>query len=247
MFKRLFNLIASMFRSLVSGFEARNPAALIEAEKHNLRNEIVRFNKGLAEQAGFVYRLASQLKDSSQQAGQLRRRINILLQAGDRATAARLALQLSELNRNNDELATRCRVAEETYQKLEKSREQAVAGARTRIERLENLVSQTEIIEAQNEMLSMVQGLSFNAAFSQSSLETTSEIIEKSHVEALGRARVSGNQQHQVLQDLDLQESERKIMEERALAEFISLNAIPSDGEGSQSLVVPVVKVDRVA
>lgn len=156
MFKRLFNLIASMFRSVIRGFEASNPTALIESEKNNLRQEIVRFNKGLAEQAGFVYRLANQLKEGSEQADQFRKRIHLLLQAGDQPTAARIALQLSELNRNNNELATRCRVAEETYQNLEKSRDQAIATAKSRIDRLENLVSQTEIVNTQNEMLEMV-------------------------------------------------------------------------------------------
>ncbi len=48
MFKRIGNLIKGFFGLFVGGLEKRNPKALLEVEKENLRKQISKFNQGLA-------------------------------------------------------------------------------------------------------------------------------------------------------------------------------------------------------
>ncbi len=62
MFKRLGNLIKGFFGLFVGGLEKRNPEALLEVEKENLRKNIVKFNQGLAAHAGLCERLMVQVK-----------------------------------------------------------------------------------------------------------------------------------------------------------------------------------------
>jgi len=52
MFKRLSNLIRGFFSLFVSGLEKKSPEALLEVEKENLREQISKYNKGLAAHAG---------------------------------------------------------------------------------------------------------------------------------------------------------------------------------------------------
>src|SRR5262245_58730685 len=47
MFKRIVNLFKGFVGLFVSGVERRNPEALLELEKENLREQIARYNQGL--------------------------------------------------------------------------------------------------------------------------------------------------------------------------------------------------------
>ena len=62
MIKRLFNVFRGFAGLFVSGLERRNPEALLEIEKENLRKQIAQYNQGLAEHAGLCERLMSQVK-----------------------------------------------------------------------------------------------------------------------------------------------------------------------------------------
>ena len=55
----LFKGFASLF---VSGVERRNPEALLEVEKENLRKQIGQFNQGLASHAGLCEKLMAQVR-----------------------------------------------------------------------------------------------------------------------------------------------------------------------------------------
>ena len=57
MFRRLGNLIKGFLGLFISGLEKRNPEALLEVEKENLRAQISRYNQGLASHAALCERL----------------------------------------------------------------------------------------------------------------------------------------------------------------------------------------------
>ena len=56
MFRRLGNIIRGFLGLFVSGLERKNPQALLEVEKENLRKQIGQYNQGLASHAGLVER-----------------------------------------------------------------------------------------------------------------------------------------------------------------------------------------------
>ena len=199
-----------------------------------------RFNQGLAEQAGHVTACRTRRRNAATEQ-KLITRIRALLKAGEQSQAARLALQLSTLQREINDLRTRCRVAEETYQGLEKARDRAVTDANARLEKLEQMVSQTEIITARNELIEMAGKLNLSLGSAHQSLDAASETIEKTHQLALGRARVVRGEVGRQLQDLAAGEAERKFLEERALAEFLAANdlVVPLD-RPKQPSILPV-------
>ena len=61
-FKRIANLFKGFIGMFVSGMERKNPEALLEVEKENLRAEIAKYNQGLASHAALCERLATQIK-----------------------------------------------------------------------------------------------------------------------------------------------------------------------------------------
>ncbi len=242
MFKRIINLISGLLSSILKVFEARNPAALIEAEKNNLKNQVIRFNQGLSEQAGVVYNLAGKAQKASELIKETEQRISVLLEAGDRNNAARLALKLSQLQKELVELQTRCRCAEEAYQALEKSRDQAVAEANGRLTRLESMLSQTEILNAQNELAEIAGSITRSIGCSQSGFEHTEDIIEKNLQKSLGRSHVLGSQLAKLQQNLELAESEKEILEKRALAEYLASRGLNGEQIEKNGSGVAMVK-----
>ena len=89
MFKRLGNLIKGFFGLFVGGLEKRNPEALLEVEKENLRKNIVQFNQGLAAHAGLCERLMVQVKKQENEQAELRAKTTAHLRAGNKKMARR--------------------------------------------------------------------------------------------------------------------------------------------------------------
>jgi hypothetical protein len=59
MFQRLINLFRGFLGLFISGMERTNPEALLEVEKENLREQISKYNDGLASHAALCERLMS--------------------------------------------------------------------------------------------------------------------------------------------------------------------------------------------
>ncbi|MEW6712814.1 MAG: hypothetical protein AB1403_23555 [Candidatus Riflebacteria bacterium] len=245
MFKRIINLIAGLVSGILRVFESRNPVALIEAEKGNLRKQIVKFNDGLSEQAGVIYSLAGKAQKALQTQKETERRIGILLEAGDRQSAAKQALKLNEFQAEVQELQTRCRCAEESYRALEKARDRAVEEATQRIARLENLVSQTEILNAQNELAQIAGGITRSIGSDENTLAHSEEVIEKNLVQAQGRSFFIGSELRRLENDSETAEAEKSILEKRALAEYLARNGIAGASDEQVPGKVVICRTER--
>ena len=104
MFRRIANLFRGFLGLFVSGMEKRNPEALLEVEKENLREQIAQYNQGLAAHAGLCERLITQVKKRRGREEQdLRARVGANLRAGNKELAGQLALQLQQVTRRAGE------------------------------------------------------------------------------------------------------------------------------------------------
>ena len=66
-FMRASNLFRGFFSIFISNLEKRNPEALLELEKENLRKLIAQYNEGLAAHAGLSERLMTQVRKLEQE------------------------------------------------------------------------------------------------------------------------------------------------------------------------------------
>src|SRR6185436_19954760 len=99
MFERIANLFRGFLSLFVSGLERRNPEALLEAEKENLREQIARYNQGLASHAGLCERLMTQVKRLETEDRDLRAKAAANLKAGNRDAAGQYALRLESVQK----------------------------------------------------------------------------------------------------------------------------------------------------
>ena len=211
MFKRLMNVIRGFFGLFISGLEKKNPEALLELEKENLRKQIANFNQGLAAHAGLCENLMTQVKRLEAEENDLRAKTAANLRAGNTELAGQYAVRLPAVQRELTDNRTQLGQAETTYKELKTARDVAIKAARDKIEGLRRSLSDLKIQTAQAELSEMASGMISEIGGSGDTLNRLHEMVEEERNKAAGRARIARD-------SIDLSEIKAKEGEQKALA-----------------------------
>jgi phage shock protein A len=236
MFQRLKTLLRGFIGLFVTGVEKANPRALIEAEKETLRTQIARFNESLAQHAGFCERLMRQLKSLEATEKDLTAKAAAHLKAGNREVAGQYALQLKTVKSQLEENRGQLKDAEQTYQNLVRARDVTVKEAKAKIEKLQLMLTETEMLEAQAELQEMASGMIGSIGGTGDTLNRVEEYLGERRDQAAGRARVAKGAIDTT--DVDLKDAEQKALADQALIEFattygLELPAAPAAEQGA--------------
>ncbi len=224
MFARIARLMKGFLGLFVSGLEAANPEALIEAARHEFREKIAQYNLALARMAGVAERLKSQIKQKTTRAVDLERRIVANHQAGNLELAGSLARELQELKADLAEDAAELKETEEGYQVNLRQAKVTQKEFEDKVRALEKQLSQVKIKEAQAEAAAALSGAAFQVGDLGDTMRSVDEVLQKRYEEAAGKARVAKD-----IVDLDTvseKENERRALEQGALAEFLASRGI---------------------
>jgi phage shock protein A len=224
MFRRISNLFKGFIGLFIGGIERKNPEALLEVEKENLRKQIGEFNRGLATHAGLVERLITQAKKLEAEENDLRARTKALLVAGNRDSAAEYALRLQAVDKQHDDVAKQLAEAETRYKELIRARDVSVKSARDKMDRLRRDIDDMKVQKAMAELNEMASGMITSIGGSGDTLSRLGEIVEDERTKAAGRARVSRDSID--LSDVHVKESEQKALANMALADFAASEGI---------------------
>src|SRR6186997_2310272 len=130
MFRRLSNIFRGFLGLFVSGLEKRNPEALLELEKKNLRSQIAHFNTGLSAHAGLCEKLIAQVKRQEREEQEYKAKAAANLRAGNQRLAGEIALELQRVRKELADNRSQLADAEKTYKELIVSRDIAIKTAR---------------------------------------------------------------------------------------------------------------------
>lgn len=224
MFKRLANVFRGFIGLFVSGLEKRNPEALLEVEKENLRKQIANYNQGLAAHAGLCERLMTQIRKLEQEERELRAKATANLRAGNREAAGNYAVRLQTVQRELAENRTQLEQAETTYKELIKARDVSVKAAQAKIESLRSSLDDLKIKKATAELTEMASGMITSIGGSGDTLDRLHKMVEEEREVAAGRARVARDSLD--MADFSIKEGEQKALAEMALADFAAREGI---------------------
>jgi phage shock protein A len=233
MFGRISNLVRGFLSLFISGLEKRNPEALLEVEKENLRTQIARYNEGLASHAGLCERLMTQVKKLEAEQRDLRAKTTAHLRVNNREAAGQYALRLQTIDRELEENRTQLASAEDTYKNLVRSRDVAVTAAKAKIEALKSSLSDLKVKRAMAELTEMASGMVTEIGGSGDTLNRLHEMVEEERTKAAGRVRVAkdGIDMH----DVQLKEGEQQALADQALADFAAKEGIVLDSKAGIS------------
>ncbi len=227
--RRLSNLIRAFLNILVGNIERRNPEALLELEKENLRKTIGQYNEGLTSHAALSERLMSQVRKLENDEEVLTARIKAYIKTGNQAAAGQLALQLQAAQRELEENRSQLKEAEKTYQNLNRAREVMVNEAKAKIEAVRRSIGDLKVKRATAELSETAAGMISKLGGAGDTFNRLQEMVEEEREQAAGRARVAGHSL--ALSDISLQESEQQALAEQALADFVAREGNHSDAE----------------
>ena len=233
MFRRIGNLIRGFFGLFIGGLEKRNPEALLEVEKENLRKNIVKFNQGLAAHAGLCERLMVQVKKQEKERDELRAKTSAHLKAGNKKLAGQLAMRLQSVSADLEENTAQLEEAEKTYRELMTARDVSIKEARGKIEELRRGIDDMKVQSAMAELNEMAAGMVNEIGGSGDTLNRLQEMVEEERSKARGKARVAKDSIDTT--EVHALEMEQSALEEQALADFAAKEGLTleSDGDGT--------------
>ncbi|OUD16239.1 PspA/IM30 family protein [Thioflexithrix psekupsensis] len=219
MLQRIINLFKAFINLFITDMEKRNPEALLELEKENLRKQMAQYNEGLSAHATLSERLMTQVKRLETDERDLRAKINANLNAGNRDVAAQYALRLKTLEQQLAEARDQLEKAELTYRNLVAAREQAINAAKAKIEAIKTSISSMKMQKAMAEMSEMASGMTGTIGSSGDTLDRLQKMVEEERDKAAGRARVAHDAVY--TDEVKLKQSEQAALADMALAEFM--------------------------
>ena len=218
MFRRLRNIFRGFLGLFISGMEKRNPEALLEVEKENLRTQIAQFNTGLSAHAGLCEKLIAQVKRQEREEQELKAKAVANIRAGNQRLAGEIALELQRIRKDLADNRAQLTDAEKTYKELIHSRDTAIKSARDKMESLRKDLDGLKMNKALAEMNEMASGMLTQIGGSGDTLNRLHEMVEEENTKAAGRARVARDS----IDTSRFQEvaAEREALEDIALADL---------------------------
>lgn len=240
MFRRLRNLIRGFLGLFISGMEKRNPEALLELEKENLRKQIAQFNQGLSAHAGLCEKLIAQVKRQEREEQELKAKAAANIRAGNQRLAGEIALELQRVRRDLADNRSQLADAEKTYKELINSRDTAIKSARDKMESLRKDLDELKMNKALAEMNEMASGMLTQIGGSGDTLSRLSEMVEEENTKAAGRARVARDS----IDTTRFKEvaAEREALEDIALADLAAELGMSVPGTPAQTQAPVEVK-----
>jgi phage shock protein A len=225
------NLFRGFLALFISGIEKKNPEALLELEKENLREQVAKYNQGLASHAGLCERLMAQVKKLETEERELRAKTGAHLRAGNRDAAGQYAMRLQTVQRELGENRTQLEQAESTYQNLLKARDVAINAARAKIENLKASITDMKMKQAMAELHEMSAGMVSSIGGAGDTLDRLTEMVNEERDKAAGRARVARDSVD--FSGIQIKEAEQKALADQALADFAAQEGIALEGNGA--------------
>jgi phage shock protein A len=220
MFARIGRLFRGFVSLFISGLEESNPEALMEAARQEFRQKMTQYNLALAKMAGVAERLKSQVKGKAARAQDLERRVLANHSAGNIELAGTLARELQELKADLGVDTAELSETEEAYQANLRQAKVAQQEFQDKIGRLDKQLSQVKIKEAQAEAATALSSVAFKVGDLGDTMRTVEEVLQKRYEVSAGKARVARDMVDMTA--VQEKESERKALEQAALAEFLA-------------------------
>jgi phage shock protein A len=241
MFRRIANLVRGFLGIFIGGLERKNPEALLEVEKENLRKQISKYNSGLAAHAGLCEKLMGQVRRLEKEHDELRAKTTANLKAGNQQLAGQIALRFQSVKKELEENRLQLADAEKTYRELIEVRDTSIKEARRRIDEITRGLNEVKIKQATAELNEMAAGLISEMGGGGETLNRLHEMVEDERTKASGRARVARD-------SIDTSQfkamgEEQKALEQMALADFAAAEGIAMPASTSATGTVLPTKV----
>lgn len=233
---KFVTIVRAFFNSIANALWERNPIAIMQLEYDKSVEQLKEGRKGLELYRGLVERVARQVAAGKTQVERLQAEIKAYLKAGERATAAKFALQLkkteTDLAANQEQLKMHEEAYENNLKKIQYANKQ-LADVREKIQRYD---ADLKMTSAEAEIARIAGDLNFDVTTDFGQIE---QIIQRRIDTNRGKVRVAADMSSRGVAEIEVQERVEAQQAEDTLQQYeVELGLKSPD-------TTPVVETDK--
>ena len=213
-FQKFFSAMRAQLNKLANFFWEADPIAQMQYEYDKSVEELKSGRVGLEQYRGLVERVSRQVKEGERHIAQLEAQAKAYLKAGDRATAAKFALEMekgrNDLKANQEQLAMHEASYNNNLQKIQHATKK-LGEVRAKIQKYD---AEIKMSEAEAEVAKLSESFNFNVTTDFGQLEqVVQERIDKNR----GAVRVAADLSSRGVAEIEAEQNMEKFMAEDAL------------------------------
>ena len=216
-FRKFFTVIQAFFNSIANAMWERDPIAIMQLEYDRSVEQLKEGRKGLELYRGLVERVARQVTMGKAQVERLQAEVKAYLKAGDRATAAKFAVQLkkteADLGANQEQLKMHDEAYENNLKKIQFANKQ-LAEVRDKILRYN---ADLKMTAAEAEIARIAGDLNFDVTTDFGQIE---QIIQQKIDTNRGKVRVAADLSSRGVAEIKAQERMENQLAEDTLQQY---------------------------
>jgi phage shock protein A len=214
---KLWRTFRAQLNKLANYFWTQDPIAQMQYEYDRAVEELKVGREGLEQYRGLVERVGRQAANAQQHITSIEAKVKAYLQAGDRETASKFALELqkarNELTENQAQLALHEKAYENNVRKI-KSASGKLADVRQKIAKYD---AELKMSRAEAEMAKLAQSFDFDVTTDFGQLE---QVIQDKVSLNRAAVRVAADLSGEGIVEIEREEAMESVMAEQALREF---------------------------
>lgn len=235
-FGKIWRSIRAQFNKAANWFQGVDPIAQLQYEYDRSVEQIKEGREGLAQYRALVERVTRQVENDKKHAALLEAKVKAYLQAGERDTAAKFALELKQAKDDLAENVKQLEMHENSYENHLTKIKHATGKLNDLQERIQKYDAELKMSRAEAEVAELAKTFNFDITTDFGQVE---QIIQNRIDTNRGRVRVAADLSGEGLEDIKREQAMEKVLAEQALQEFEASSGLASIGANPEPKALP--------
>jgi len=216
-FGKLWRALRAQFNKLANYFWTMDPIAQMQYEYDLAVEQLKQGREGLEQYRALVERVSRQVATNKAHASNLEAKVKAYLQAGDRETASKFALELQKAKKDLEENEAQLKLHEEAYSNnLTKIKHAGGKLAQIR-DKIAKYDAELKMSRAEAEMAKLARDFNFDVTTDFGQIE---QIIQEKISLNRAKVRVASDLSSEGIADIQREQTMEKALAEQALRDF---------------------------
>ena len=216
-FKKLWASLRAQVNKVANFFWTADPIAQMQYEYDTAVAQLQVGRKGLEQYRALVERVSLQVVNAQKHAINLEAKVKAYLQAGDRETAAKFALEMQKAKSELEENQAQLKLHEESYgNSLEKIKHATSKLAKIR-EKIQKYDAELKMSKAESEIAQLAQTFNFDVTTDFGQIE---QVIQDKIGLNRAKVRVASDLSQEGVVDIKREQAVEKVLADQALRQF---------------------------
>lgn len=214
---KIWRSFKAQMNKLANFFWTADPIAQMQYEYDQAVEQLKSGKEGLAQYRALVERVSSQLTTQQKHVSQLEGRVKAYLQAGDRDTASKFALELQKAKAEMAEVGAQLQMHEKAYENNLMKIKNATKKVGEIKEKMHKYDAELKMSRAEAELSELAGTFNFDITTDLGQIE---QVLQDQINRNRGKARVAADLSEQGIEQIERESAAEAVMAEDALREF---------------------------